>query len=391
MACVLVPRLARAPRDVRRGYRLFACPRSACGVIRLREYGLRTVGKCYAALPARMLLAWLSLFCVVGSAQPAADLHVDVNLVRVPVLVTDANGAAVRGLRKDQFEVLEDGVPRKVKYLWQESDLPITIGLVAETGSIQQRPAGQPEEPILRFVNRVMGPEDTAFLVTVSQQQRLVTDLTHSVERVRAGIDGLGKRPAAILGEPCAGTGRMAGQGCGCTALWNGVYFSARLKLAPQSGRKALLLLTDGWDTGSDHGLVDAIEASQGADAVIYSLRLPGFWRVDAPPKTKNPFRIVAERQPIFVNPWAHWVAGELAKGRRDLERIAWETGGIAFDGSSGNLDDVFDRIESDLRDQYVLGYTATDNSRHSGYHRIKVRVTRPGLVVRARQGYYRP
>ena len=339
--------------------------------------------------------AWLVLLCApAGLPQPAADVRVDVNLVRVPCSVTDKNGAAVRGLRKDEFSVLEDGVPRKVEYLWQESDLPITVGVVADISALKRRQLDQHQETIMRFAKHVLAPTDRAFLVSVDTQQRLMAELSSSAESLRTGVEDLGKRPGAILGDACASGSR--GTGCGCAALWNGVYFAARLKLRSQAGPKALILLTDGWDTGSDHSLVDAIEASQGADAVVYSLRpqtewilLGSYWKVKERPETRNPLRTLVDvGWGSVTQPTRTWIAGELAKGRSDLERISQETGGLAFEESPGKLSEVFDRIESDLRSQYVLGYIAHATGPRR-YRKIQVKVTRAGLRVRARQGYY--
>lgn len=167
----------------------------------------------------------------------------------------DANGAPAQGLRRDEFVVLEDGVPQKVKYLWQELDLPLTIVLIADISCTQLRLLDQHRQTAQQFLSRVLSQNDRAGLVSVEKQQRLVTDLTDSFERLRAGAESLGKQQAEVLGEPCSGkhpTEMTAiDPPCGETALWNGVFFSARLKLRPQPGRKAMLLLTDGWDTAA--------------------------------------------------------------------------------------------------------------------------------------------
>lgn len=292
----------------------------------------------------------------------------DLNLVRVPCVVTDSSGVPVPGLRREDFAVFEDGSPREVKYLWQEADLPLTVGLIADVSGSEYRFIEQHRQTLRQFLSEILAPEDRAFLVSVARQQRLVADLTNSVERLNTGVEVLNQQSAEILGEPCGGRRQhllftTIFRPCGGTALWNGVYFAAKLKLRPLTGRKAMLLLTDGWDTGSDHGLADAIESSQGADAMVYSIRY-------ADPKLATAF------------------AHELTKAKRNLERITRETGGLAFEGESDKVPGVFKIIETALRSEYVIGYTVTPERRRQRYHKITVKVTRPGLTVRARDGY---
>jgi Ca-activated chloride channel family protein len=311
------------------------------------------------------------VFAVPVLAQLQPSFRVDVNLVRVPCVVADASGAPVPGLRREDFVVLEDGAPREVKYLWQEADLPLTVGLVADVSGSEYRFIEQHRQTVLQFLSQILSSNDHAFLVSVEKQQRLVTDLTNSIEKLQAGVEVLGRREAGILGDPCAGRRRRflfttMVFPCGGTALWNGVFFAAKLKLRPQPGRKAMLLLTDGWDTGSEHGLVDAIEACQGADTMVYSIR--------------------------YADPaWGSVAARQLARGKRDLERITRETGGLCFEGESEKVPGIFNSIETALRSEYILGYTPTAARHRQDYHRITVMVARPGLTVRARDGYYAP
>ena len=153
--------------------------------------------------------------------------------------------------------------------------------------------------------------------------------------------------------------------------LWDSVFFAARLKLRAQDARKAMLILADGWDTGSDRGVTDAIEACQGADAVVYSIRVPSMW--DSTPllfPTVGPYRAAK-------------------KAQSELQRISRETGGLALAGKEDQMPALFRRIEADLRSQYVLGYTPSVSSGSRTYRAIKVKVTRPGVSVRARSGYY--
>src|SRR5712692_7835922 len=151
-----------------------------------------------------MIRTWLALVFAAPLLAPQ-DIRVDVSLVRVPCVVTDANGAPVRGLRREDFIVLEDGISQEVKYLWQELDLPLTVGLVADVSRSERRFISRHRETVVQFLARVLSPSDRAFLVSVAIKERLVTDLTNSVEELRAGAQGLGRQKAEVLGDPCSG------------------------------------------------------------------------------------------------------------------------------------------------------------------------------------------
>ena len=312
------------------------------------------------------------VFAVPLLAQPPPDFRVDVNLVRVPCIVMQANGAPVQGLRRDEFVVLEDGVPQEVKYLWQELDLPLTVVLLAETCS-QHEFMKQYTRIMLQFLERLLSRNDHAAIVSVAGQAWLVTDLTDSLENLRSGAENIG-RAGPVLGYPCSGLHptfwSAPGFPCGVAPLWNAVFFSARPGLRPQTGRKAMLLLSDGLDTGSGHGLNDAIAACQNANAMVYSIRF---------------LSPILARTGSMPEAYAHWVD----RGKPDLDRIARETGGVAFEGKSDKLPEVFDRIEADLRNQYVLGYTPSTARGRRSYRKITVKVTRPGLTVRAQERDY--
>lgn len=133
-----------------------------------------------------------------------------------------------------------------------------------------------------------------------------------------------------------------------------------------------MLILTDGWDTGSDHGLADAIEACQSADTVVYTIR----YRIAPPPFVASPI--------VFIR-----LRNRSARAKRDLEAISLHTGGLAFNSQKDEFLDILARIETDLRSQYILAYKPSAARKPEGYRKIEVTVPRPGLTVRARKGYY--
>ncbi len=271
-------------------------------------------------MPRRSLL----LLAVVCCAQtpPRADIHVDVTTVTATFTVSDRNSAPVKDLHREDFTLHDDGKLREIQAFWQESGLPLTIGLIADVSGSQLGVIRDHRENILQFLAQVMGPQDRAFIVTASVQAKLLTDLTGSLDELRAGVQGIGKPGQGTqLGEPCTRPLRptiiLRGPGCGGTVLWDAVYAASVLKMKPLTGRKALIVLSDGLDTGSLHNLTTTIEAAQSADTLVYTLR------------ALSPF--------VAYSP-----GGRLRTTLSNpMKRLSDETGGRAF-GSTRNTPETF-------------------------------------------------
>src|SRR5262245_46345527 len=187
--------------------------------------------------------------------EPGQNVRVNVDLVRVPVSVTQ-RGIPVKGLTKDAFQLREDSIPQVIKYFWQELDLPLSIGLIIDVSGSQTGLVGKHKQTVTTFLKQVLGPEDRAMLITVSSQARLVTDFTSSIDELGQGIDRIkttGGKSDPIIGEPCRGTHRrtrllrrgLKASPCGGTALWQGVYSAAHVKMKNIEGRKAVIMLSD--------------------------------------------------------------------------------------------------------------------------------------------------
>jgi len=319
-----------------------------------------------------------------GETPSIPSFRVDVSVVRVAASVTQ-HGVPVKGLSQQDFRIREDSVPQEIRYFWQEHDLPLTVGLVVDVSGSQASLVHKHRDTLKRFLRLVLRPEDRAMIVTVGPQARLLTDFTSSQDELADGIEHIrvGGRQGPLVGEACKG--KQAEQGadepaqrprgrrgrlqqrrmrapCGGTALWNAIYWTARTKMKDVVGRKALIVLSDGWDTGSEHNLDDAIEASQAAETPVYTIKF-----VDA----------------LFG------VIVPLPALKHPMQRLSDETGGLAYGMWHGDLGKVFDEIETDLRNLYVLGYTSTKRERDGKFRRLEVTASKPGLKVRTRTGYW--
>jgi len=309
-------------------------------------------------------------------AQSSPDIRVDVDLVRVAVSVIDRAGKPVQDLRQEEFTLLDNGKTRPIQYMWKEADIPLTVGLIVDVSGSQMKHFGEHQQTMAQFLKQVLRPQDQAFLVTVAGDVRLVTDLTPSVGQLQAGVDSLARRPApgTALGEPCPPPsrqsiprfpipGRFPRWGCGGpSVLWHAVYTAAKLKMKPVDGRKAMILVTDGLDTGSIHTLTDAIEASQSAETLVYTIRYAALPALAAP--------------------------GLAFRGRRGLRRLSEETGGRAYAAPQEGPAGIFTQIEAELRNLYVLGFAVPETARDGKVHMLEVKSKRKGVTVRARKSY---
>ncbi len=305
------------------------------------------------------------------AAQEVPLFHSTTSLVHVTVTVTDRDGRPVNGIRREDLKLFDNGTPREIQYFGQETNSPLTLGLVVDLSGSQVRFWEQHRDNVRRFIGQVLGPNDRAFLVSVPAMAFLVTDLTGSQRDLFEGVDSLGPRiyDRAPFGGPCiverARNLRAALQHCG-TLLWNGVWASAKQRMQTQEGRKALIVMSDGMDTGSQHTLEETIEAAQSADTPVFS--------------------IVAE--PLGPAGWLAPGAKFAVKRKAgQLRKLSEETGGRHFN-EEADSSDIFKQIESELRSLYVLGFTLPEADHDGKFHKLEVKSARSGLKVRFRKGY---
>jgi VWFA-related protein len=311
----------------------------------------------------------LAIVLALGAALVAQDdvIHVSTELVTVTVLATDRNGRPIEDLKRDEFMVFDDGRRRPIQAFHRELDMPLTFGLVVDTSGTQANYVEKHKADLQQFFKAVLQPRDRAFLVTIPNTARLDVDLTDSVESLQQATARLTKWGAKKMnketfGGNCPPILFVSGRTCG-TLIWNGVWAAAKLRLHNETGRKAIVLMTDGLDTGSEHSLAATIEAAQGADAPVYTIAsLPHF------PFTS---RVRAENSGLAMR----------------LQRLSEETGGGYFLVTT-DPSGIFQQIEEELRHLYVLSFTLPEADRDGKFHRLDVRTSRADVKVRARAGY---
>lgn len=352
----------------------------------------------------RSLLAALGLMPAFGllNAQPQdpATFSTGVKVVNLFANVRNKKGEIVRDLTKDDFLLDEEGRPQTIGYFSQESDLPLTLGLMVDTSGSQRNLIEQERAASYRFFEQVLRPEkDVAFVIHFDFEVELLQDITSSRKLLEKALDDLSaprqlqqQRPQQSRfpmpgggGYPGGGGGgqRRGGRGGGGgTILYDSVLLGSDELMRKQTGRKALILLTDGVDTGSKVSLYSAIESAQRADTLVYSVLFEdrdayggGMGSLGGLGRSRNRGR---GPMPMPVN------------GRKVLEQLSRETGGRFFEVSKKEpLEKVYQEIEEDLRHQYSMGYTPDRTERVSGYRKIHLTTKQKGLTVQTREGYY--
>jgi VWFA-related protein len=295
-------------------------------------------------------------------AQDLPSIKVDVDLVNILTSVRDKRGALIPGLQKEDFTILEDGKSQPIKYFTKETDLPLTIGLLVDVSGSQRNLIDIERNAASQFFRDVLRKKDLAFLISFGEETELLQDYTGSSRllteglgelRVSSGVGGLHPGPVPTVGSPRG------------TVLYDAIYLAANDKLKGEVGRKVIVVITDGVDQGSRLTRNQAIEAAQKSDAVIYSIDYS---------------------DPGAYGPFGFGGGG----GEAELHKMSDETGGRVYKVDRKHpLDMVFKELQDEMRSQYSIAYTPTNDVKDGGYRHLEVRLANKDLKAQARKGYY--
>lgn len=290
-------------------------------------------------------LALLVASAAVLCGQESPTVKVDVKLVNVFVTVTDEHGAPIANLKKENFDLKEDGREQKISVFDRESALPLSIVLALDTSLSTRKDLPLELQSARRFAHAILRPVDALSVYSFSEVVTEVCPFTPDLKRIDHGIDRI------RLGA--------------ATALYDALYLGAQA-LDSRQGRKVMVVITDGGDTVSKVDYKEAVRAAQEAEAILYS---------------------------IIVVP-VESSAGRDTGGEHALIQLSEDTGGKYFYASSlAQLDKAFQQISDELRTQYLLAYYPSQKLSDSDFRRIQVNVSGiPSDVsyhVRHRTGYY--
>ena len=297
----------------------------------------------------RILCALVLALCGAGAlaAQPQR-FRGGVELVSLNVTVTDPGGKYVTDLAQDDFEVYEDGA-RQALTFFSRTQQPISLALLLDTSASMEERMGITQEAAIGFA-RQLHKEDQAEVIDFDSQVRVLSPFTNDAAALEKAI-----RTTTANGS---------------TSLYNALYIALKelkkTKVSTSSDirRQAIVLLSDGDDTSSLIEFDQVLDLAKRSETVIYAIGL---------------------RQ------------GEI--GRREfkeaefvLKQLANETGGRAyFPTDARELSKIYQSIWDELSSQYALAYSSSNPKRDGAWRRIQVRVLKPGLTPRTKQGYYGP
>jgi Ca-activated chloride channel family protein len=313
---------------------------------------------------------WRACFLIIVVAIPVGGvssgqepIHVAVDLVNVAFSVRDAHGALVDNLTKDEVEVFEDAVPQKISFFAKSTDVPLTLGLIVDVSGSQEHFSKKHQHDLEVFLKEALGPKDRAFLVYFANHIRLVSDFSQSgmeiIQRMQES-EGRDKRKGKHKEFPELGPAEKRDLG---TAFYDSIYYSVVEKLARESGRRALLLFSDGEDNSSSHDMMRTIETAQAENVLVYTIRYT----------EKEHGQLTARNK----------------YGMSVMDRIAKETGGAHIDAETTDPHSYFRQIAEELRTSYELAYYPTNSDKDETFRKIVIRPKQPGLKVRTKTGYF--
>jgi VWFA-related protein len=237
-----------------------------------------------------------------------------------------------------------------------------------DTSPSQMRVLPMEQEYGAEFLKDVLRGKDLAFLMSFDVEVDLLKDLTsdardiqRAMSKTRINAGGASRSPIPGIGQgPIPGIGNPKG-----TLLYDAIYLAAREVLSHEVGRKAMILLTDGQDQGSNTRLNEAIEIAQKADSIVYVI-------------------LCADRG----------FYGGGYYGDREMRKLTEETGGRVIDVGNHpeKLKDAFAQLANELRNQYMIGYTPTNEAKDGSFRKVEIRVPKiKDAKIQARKGYYAP
>jgi Ca-activated chloride channel family protein len=297
----------------------------------------------------KLVITVILLFGLIGSARsaqksvPDPSIRVDLDVVLVPVTVTDSQNRPVEGLHAENFRIWEEKVEQKIQYFSSE-DTPVSVGLVFDTSGSMSTTLDTARSAASTFL-KTGNPEDEYFLIEFNDRPRIAQNFTTNVDRLQSDLIFDGAH--------------------GFTAFLDAVYLAIEHVRLGNYPRKALLMITDGEDNHSRYTLDDIKELLKESDVQLYAIDT-SFSHYS---KTRN-------------------------AGRELLQELADLTGGrAAFPNSIGELGEICSQISLELKSQYVLGYLPSNTTTDGKWRKLRVKVNPPTgmshVNVRAKPGYY--
>jgi Ca-activated chloride channel homolog len=269
-------------------------------------------------------------------------IRVETNLVEILASVIDAHGEPVPGLTQDQFQLSENGVPQKIVRFEAQTDRPLDLALMVDSSASEFEDLKFEAEAAAHFIRQVVRPTDRLAAFEFDEDVTELADFSNDVPKLQQAV-------------------RRIAPGSGTSMYDALVLASHELERRPQGRRRAMILVTDAGETTSEDSFEQARHAAIASGALLYPIII----------------RVVKSEN------------GRNTAGEHALITIQDDTGGAMFFlDDLKQLDSVFDRIDRELRTQYLLGYYPTPQPRPGSYRNIELKV-KSGDVIHYRRGYF--
>ncbi|MBP6002417.1 MAG: VWA domain-containing protein [Pyrinomonadaceae bacterium] len=298
-------------------------------------------------------------------------IKVDTEVVNVLFTAQDRNRRLLTDLKQGDVRILENGQPQEIVAFARQVDLPLSLAILIDTSISQERTLPEEKSAAISFLESVVRPaKDEVSIISFTGESTLEQGMTNNLTRLRRAIDRVQfVAPSGYVGGGViAGTPPISGDNqmvAGSTAVWDSIWVTADeiLGPAPEKTRRAIILLSDGYNTSGQKKLDDAVQAALKAEAIIYSIGIGD-----------------------------NFYSG-VDKG--SLNKLSERTGGRAyFPRDERELREAFKQIQDEMRSQYLIAYEPSDQKRDGSYRKIEIQLANQVLAkdkvkVTHRQGYF--
>lgn len=304
--------------------------------------------------------------------DPEDVIRTETDLTSVLLIASDKQNRLITNLREEDLLVFEDGVPQKLFTFQRETDRPLSIAFLIDVSGSEDRTLPDEKAAARAFIQTIIrSNKDQAAIIPFTHYAYLEQALTNNVLGIHQALELVEVAMPSYLGKgkPISGLssrpGGVAEPREGSTAIWDAIFLTASEILARSQGprRRAIILLTDGFDTSSRITRSEAIDSALSAETVIYVI---GIGDSKNEGVDKDPLRTVAER-----------------------------TGGLAlFPKKGADLTSAFVEIEKELRSQYLIAYSSSNKNRDGAFRQTRIEIVNPDLrkerlKLRYRPGYF--
>jgi VWFA-related protein len=333
---------------------------------------------------------------------PATTLKVQVREVILPVTVRDKKGQAVPNLKAADFTLNEDGRAQTIKSFTRETNLPFRLGLLVDTSRSQESALPAERTASGKFIDQMLSQAaDKAFLLHFDHEVELLQDFTGTKSKLHHELDEMSTSTYSN-DEPSTG-GSPNGHRRGGTQLYDAIYLASNELMLKETGRKALIVLSDGVDRGSKETLNEAVDAAEKANVSVYTVYFKGEQEHSGSGLGQGGghhgggggYPGGGGGYPGGGGHRGGQPGGSNephVDGKKILEQLAGRTGGVFFEAKKkDSFDEVYAQIGEELHGQYLLTYTpdkVTDGD-SEGFHKVALKAKDDKLDVITREGYY--